>query len=340
MRQTGDSGGVSGTGAVVYRVGVQARPCEALQQVVLLVGAAGRAHDADGEAALAADLEQAAGDQVEGLVPGRVLPHAVPLDHRRGDALGAVDEIGVEAALDAQRPLVRRRVVGGGDPDDLAVGHVEVEAAAHAAEGAGGADLLAVPGVRPVELPVGEGPGGAHVDALAAEAAERDVQLLVERGGHLRVEAALGEVDRLGDLHVAADADALAAEDAAFGVVGDQRLFVEPLVVAGLCPLEGVGEDLVLDAVTLQFAVAVRLADALQAQLGAAYRLVLLEAELDLVEVGLALPGLEFGHVGRRALLVDAGVDVDERRRDLGEPPDVALHVALGLERLQERRVT
>ena len=46
------------------------------------------------------------GDQVEGLVPGRLLELAVLADERRREAVGAVDHVRVVAAFDAQ---VRRR---------------------------------------------------------------------------------------------------------------------------------------------------------------------------------------------------------------------------------------
>ena len=61
-------------------------------------------------------------------------------------------------------------------------------------------------------------------------------------------------------------------------------------VVVGLAAVEAVLEDLVLDAVALQVALAAGRAVAVEAQLGAAHGLVLAEAELDLLEVGLRAP--------------------------------------------------
>ena len=122
------------------------------------------------------------------------------------------------------------------------------------------------------------------------------------------------------------------------GVVGDERLVVARLVPARLRALEAVGEHLVVDAVTLQVALAVGLAAALQAEVGAAHRLVLGEAELDLLEAGLAVLGPELGHLRRRADLDRAGVDVDEHRRHLGHAAHAGVDAGLGGERLDERR--
>ena len=181
-------------------------------------------------------------------------------------------------------------------------------------------------------------PVGHARDAVAAHLAVGLDHGAPERGGDQRVEAALAEVQDVALLDFAADRHAAPAEDAAVGVVGDEGRVLAGLVAARLGPLEAIGEHLVVDAVALQVALAVGLAGALQAQVGAAHRLVLGEAELDLLEVGLAVLGPELGHARRRAHFGDAGVDVDEHRRHLGHTTHARLEVGFGLQSLDEGR--
>ena len=73
-RQTGDSRSVSETGAVIDVVGTKHRAGELVQQIVFLIGAAGRTQHPEGAGAvLIFSLLELAGDQVDGLGP-RLLP--------------------------------------------------------------------------------------------------------------------------------------------------------------------------------------------------------------------------------------------------------------------------
>ncbi len=94
-------------------------------------------------------------------------------------------------------------------------------------------------------------PVGQTSDALAAEAAEVRRQRIVERGGDLRFEPALGEVDGVGDLDLRADAHALAAEDALVHVPLDHRVVALDGELA-LVALERARLDAVAVAVVLQ----------------------------------------------------------------------------------------
>jgi hypothetical protein len=93
---------VSETGAVIDIVGTEHRAGKLAHQVVLLIGAASRAQHPEGVGTmLIFNLSELAGDQVEGLSPGRFLKLPVFLDQRRFQAVIAVDELVAEPPLDA-----------------------------------------------------------------------------------------------------------------------------------------------------------------------------------------------------------------------------------------------
>ena len=72
--QTGHGRSVSGTGTVVDVVCAHHRPCEFLDEVILLVGAPGRTQCRKRiGAVLFLDLFELAGNQIDGLVPGGLL---------------------------------------------------------------------------------------------------------------------------------------------------------------------------------------------------------------------------------------------------------------------------
>jgi len=134
--QTGHAGGVSEPGAVVDVVGADAGAQEFLEEVVLLVGAAGAAQPSHGVGAeRCGGSGQAVGDKCQGLVPGGRGQPAVSSDKRGGQAIGVVDEIEAEPALGAQRPLVDRRFRSGRDADDAAIRDLQGQGAADAAVG-------------------------------------------------------------------------------------------------------------------------------------------------------------------------------------------------------------
>ena len=123
-----------------------------------------------------ADLGQAAGDAVEGLVPGGAAPAAgaafAGADEGMGEAVAALSIVPAETALDAEPALVDGVVIGRHGVGDLAAAHVDFQAAADAAEGAGGLDDAVVrDDALLLEFPLGtalEGTGRTHLHAVAA----------------------------------------------------------------------------------------------------------------------------------------------------------------------------
>ena len=112
--------------------------------------------------------------------------------------------------------------------------------------------------VAPEEPRVGlDGARGARLGALAAAHAADQLQRQVVGGADDGVEAAAHVVVAARpDLH-AADAHAAAAIDAAVGLAHDEVVAEVGRVVVGVAAVEAVLEDLVLDAVPLQVALAV-----------------------------------------------------------------------------------
>src|SRR5574341_1086254 len=125
-------------------VGAQHQPRELLQQVVLLVGSAGGADDADGGAAgRVARFAQMAGGGIEGFVPGGGLQMAVLADERLAETVIVLDEVESVAAFDAEEVAVDAALVAVVAANDLkALGraaHAERSLAAVATMGADGA---------------------------------------------------------------------------------------------------------------------------------------------------------------------------------------------------------
>ena len=164
-------------GAVVDVVGAEDDAGEFLEEVVVLVEAFGGAVDGEGVGAVGvADFSQAAGDVVEGFVPGGAAPTAgaafAGADEGMGEAVVALGVVPAETALDAEPALVDGVVLGRHGVGDLAVADVDFEAAADAAEGAGGFDnRVVLDDALLFEFPLGaalEGAGGADLDTVAA----------------------------------------------------------------------------------------------------------------------------------------------------------------------------
>src|SRR2546430_300278 len=101
LEQGGHAGGVAQPGAVVHVVGVEAGPDQLLEKVGLLVGALRRPESGDrAGAAVGVDLGQAAGDQVERLLPGRlpeVRQYLVVIDQAAGLAAAALAALALAA---------------------------------------------------------------------------------------------------------------------------------------------------------------------------------------------------------------------------------------------------
>ena len=175
LAETRNCGAVSQMGTVVDVVGAHHLPCEALHEIVLLVGAPGGREEAESVSAVlllyAAELFR---HQGEGFVPGG-LPEGVSLtDKGCRKPVFAVDELPGKPSLDAGSSFVQgrgagvvRRDVGyfAGFPVD-----VDFHFAAYSAIGADGLDLFNVPGAAHAESSLlGEGADRTDLNALAAE---------------------------------------------------------------------------------------------------------------------------------------------------------------------------
>ena len=136
-----------------------------------------------------------------------------------------MQELPAESSLDAERPLVGRGVPVGGDLDHLAVAHVQVKVAAHAAVGARRRDLRRLPVASlAVAVLLGQGARGTNGDALSAEDAVAVLQAGVKGSGHLGAEAAVHHGDGVDRLDLIAGADAAAAADALLHVPQDEGI--------------------------------------------------------------------------------------------------------------------
>ena len=174
--------------AVVDVVGAHHGAGELLDEVVLLVGALG---GGDGGEGVSACGREPLGHQVERFVPGRLLQRAVPPDERRLQPVRGVDERESKPALHAQTALVGRILALPARRHEPVAGHAQVNAAPAAAVGAGRRHLA----LGSLETGIGERPGRAALDALAAGNAIRVDPQLARRASDRRVEPALHEVD-------------------------------------------------------------------------------------------------------------------------------------------------
>src|SRR6266550_2580351 len=153
LEQRGHAGGVAQPGAVVHVVGVEARPDQLLEEVGLLVGALRRPEPGDRAGpSVGVDLGQAAGDQVERLLPGRlpeVRQYLVVIDQAAGLAAAALAALALAPALAVALALAIAGAVDAAAAAELpALGAflqvVLVPAVAHVAAHLGGQRALRV----------------------------------------------------------------------------------------------------------------------------------------------------------------------------------------------------
>lgn len=184
------------------------------------------------------------GGGVEGGVPIDFFEGAVGLLHEGLlEAVLVLDEVVSELAFDAEGTFVGGAVHGGlGTDDFVAFGH-QVDGATDGAVGADGAGFLDGLGVGFGAdcFLIGEGTGGAGLDALAAEGAIGITKVIVELGGDLGVEAAVGDGDGVVAFLLGADADATVAGDAEFVVAEDEGVGVLEIGGAGFFAGEAAG---------------------------------------------------------------------------------------------------
>lgn len=237
-REAGGGGGVAEPGAVVDVVGADDHPHELLDEVVVLVGGAGRGDRRHGIRASHVDgRTQSSGDVGQGLVPADRFQGAVAPQQGLGEPFrGRAESVG-EAALRAGVSVVDWAVPGGQHCRDLAVLGDHVEGAAHAAVAAGGAR----PGRRGPD-PGGEAARrsrlddrsrGTGVDTAAAGHAVRLGPGPTGARGHDRVAAPADQGEGEGPLHLGAHPYTPAAGDAQVPVQVDVRVGVVPAPTSG-----------------------------------------------------------------------------------------------------------
>ena len=158
-----------------------------------------------------------------------------------------LDEVKGKLALDAQRALVGRAVHRRLDADEFIPFGQQVHRATNAAVRADRAGLFDLAGqVGGAQgLFVGEGAGGAGLDALAAEGAGRIPEQAIELRGDLLVEAAPHRGNGVVAFLLGADADAAVARDAQVVVAQDEGVVVGGMHLARLRALEAAGAGLV-----------------------------------------------------------------------------------------------
>src|SRR5882724_1702212 len=230
--------------AVVDVVGAHDHAAELLHEVAVFVGGLGAGEGAEATAVRG----ETVGGGVECLVPGRLVPAAIALDHGLRDPVVRMDEAGGEAALHAEHAearAIRGRVVGhqrqpptfltegetplglptflteGETPLGLPLAHPQHDAAAHAAVGAGGRDGAGDLARRVL------GPQRARRargDALAARRAHRRGHGPVAEDADLGGVAPPEERDGADLLNVVAGDGAAPAEDAGVAVEDEERL--------------------------------------------------------------------------------------------------------------------
>ena len=137
--------------AVVHVVGLEGRPDELLEEVVLLVGALGRREPADAVGAVfRGRLLQLRGRQFDGLLPGDLLEAVALCAKAARQALGVMDKLVGNPALHAERPAADGVFPVGVGGRGAALLHLQDEPAARAAVRADGPDKLGVHGFFPM----------------------------------------------------------------------------------------------------------------------------------------------------------------------------------------------
>ncbi|MCY1199487.1 hypothetical protein D9M72_108910 [compost metagenome] len=207
-------------------VRAERRAHQFLHQPGLFVGAARRGDAADRVAAVPAlDAAELGGRVVDRLVPGHFLPGIgdALADHRFEHALFVRGVAPGEAALHAGMAAVGLAVLPGHHAHHFLALHFGLEAAAHAAVGAGGHDrVLGLAHHDDGLFLQGRRRTGLHAGAAGHAFAVQERLVLARR--HARFEALAGDRQRERALGFLAGAHAAVADDALGRVVGEVRV--------------------------------------------------------------------------------------------------------------------
>src|SRR6185503_4951203 len=147
---------------------------ELLQQVIFFVGGAIRADDPNGlTTLLIADVGEVPSDQLKGFFPGGGEEASFFANERLGQAIFVIGKVKSVAALDAEEVAVDAAFVAVVAAHDFHAGvgaaHTQSGFASVGAVGAGGANVVHLPGTRLVAVSArGERAHWANVDAVAA----------------------------------------------------------------------------------------------------------------------------------------------------------------------------
>ena len=280
--QTGHSGSVSGSCAVVQVVGAHHHPDELLHQPVVFVGAAGRAEGAEGVRSITVPYLAGSGAATRSRASSQVAFSSTPFLRMSG----VVSRSGLWIMSVWNRPLTQRALPLTGasgavvTPTTLPSLTFRSKLQPVPQSGQVVRTRLDLPLVGALELGVDQSARGADIEALAAgDAAGIPVGSALERW-------VLGFIDLVDAvlLDLVADADAAVALDAALAVELKDGRPVEQLELP-LVTLEFRGAGAVADGQALQLAGRGLVAGALQAAGGFPPGRRLVEVQLHLVEV-------------------------------------------------------
>jgi hypothetical protein len=243
--QTGHGGSVSGSTTVIDVVGPEAGSNEFLHRVGGFVwGPPGGDAENTMSSVLRFRFRESGGGGFERFVPFDFFEGAVGLfDEGFFKAVLVLDEVVGELAFDAKGSFIGGAVHCRHCAHDfVAFGH-EVDGATDGAVGADRAGFFDRFGecFSPDCLFIGEGSGGAGLDALAAEGAVGVAQVVVELGRDLGVEAAVRDGDGVVAFLLGTDSHAAVAGDALLVVAEDEGIGVLEVGSAGFFASEAAG---------------------------------------------------------------------------------------------------
>ena len=254
--QTCHSGSMAQTGTVVHIVGAESSTDHLLEDVVVLVGAAGAGKACQsigtGFCLNGLNLISNVGD---GFFPGGFHQRTILADQRLGQTVLVIDKVITGLTLDAEQTLVGLAVQRLCAYDRIVL-HLQLQLAAHTAVGTGSGDLLGLKGTN-AHLGFGQqGTHGANRNTVAAGDTVGAPDQLVKGRCDLCLKAPAGDADGSFAVELLADIDTALAQNTLIGIVSKEfvgiidGVFVSDTLKAGLL-------HTVLVAQVLQLAVAV-----------------------------------------------------------------------------------
>lgn len=224
--QTGHGGSVSGSTTVIDVVRPKAGSNEFLHRVGGFVwGPPGGDAEDTMSSVIRFRFGESGGGGFEGFVPFDFLEGAVGLfDERFFEAVLVLDEVVGELTFDAKRAFIGGAVHRGLGADDFVALRHEIDGTTDGAVGTDRAGFFDGLGecFGPDCFFIGEGSGGAGLDALAAEGAVGVAEVVVELGRDLGFETSVRDGDGVVAFLLGTDADAAVTGDALLVVSEDE----------------------------------------------------------------------------------------------------------------------